>query len=120
MALQFLSYNWEVENVDDGIMVTLSQRELDSKAIWILVDELFELALESGQQNLYVDFAHVRHLAGIVFGKLITLDKKLRDVDCRLVLCNVDRSLYQSFRAARLTDNLDIRAGEAAMLQTQA
>ena len=119
MALQFLSHNWEVAHVDDGILVTLSQRELDSQAIWILVDELFELALESGRPNLYVDFANVRHLAGIVFGKLITLDKKLREVDCRLILCNVDRFLYQSFRAARLTENLDIRAGEAAVLQTQ-
>jgi anti-anti-sigma regulatory factor len=109
MSLQFLSCSWEVQHVDSGIMVTLSQEDWDSKAIWVLFDELFELALEHGQPNLYVDFGNVRRLAGIVFGKLITLDRKLREVDCRLVLCNVEQALYQSFRAARLTENLEIQ-----------
>jgi anti-anti-sigma factor len=109
MSLQFLSCSWEVETVDSGILVRLSQEELDSKAVWVLFDELFELALENGQPNLFVDFGNVRRLAGIVFGKLITLDKKLREVDCRLILCNVHPSLYQTFRAARLTDNLEIQ-----------
>jgi anti-anti-sigma regulatory factor len=108
MSLQFLSCSWEVETVDSGIMVTLGQEEWDSKAVWVLFDELFELAVEYRRPNLYVDFANVRRLAGIVFGKLITLDKKLRAVGCRLVLCNVDPGLYQSFRAARLTENLTI------------
>src|SRR5437660_6811957 len=111
MALQFLSHNWQVEHIDNGIEVTLSQQELDSKAIWILVDELFELAQESGQSNLYVNFGNVRRLAAIVFDKLITLDKRMREVDCRLILCNVNPSVYESFRAARLTENLDIRVG---------
>src|SRR5438105_3875139 len=109
MSLQFLSHSWEVSDVESGIVVTLNQQDLDSKAIWILVDELFELALEHGQPNLYVDFGNVRRVASIVFGKLITLDKRLRNVDCRLVLCNVSSFLYQLFRATRLTENLVIR-----------
>jgi anti-anti-sigma factor len=109
MSLQFLSHAWEVGTVDSGIVVTLNQQDLDSKAIWVLVDELFELALEHGEPNLYVDFGNVRSVASIVFGKLITLDKKLRNVDCRLVLCNVNSFLYRLFRAARLTENLVIR-----------
>jgi anti-anti-sigma regulatory factor len=108
MSLQFLSCSWQVENVASGIMVKLAQEEWDSKAVWVLFDELFEVALEHGQPNLYVDFGNVRRVAGIVFGKLITLDKKLRKVDCQLVLCNVEPALYQSFRAARLTENLTI------------
>jgi anti-anti-sigma factor len=109
MALTLLSRNWDVEQVSDGIRIALRQQELDSKAIWVLFDELFELAVESGKPHLYVDLQNVRSLASIVFGKLITLDKKLRDVDCRLILCNPDPFVYQSFRAARLTENLDIR-----------
>jgi anti-anti-sigma regulatory factor len=119
MALQFVSHNWQVEHIENGIVVILSQQELDSRAIWILVDELFELAQESGQPNLYVDFGNVRRLANIVFGKLITLDKKLRDVDCRLILTNVNAFVYQSFRAGRLTENLDIRVSPFEELATQ-
>jgi anti-anti-sigma regulatory factor len=109
MSLQFLSHRWDVECIANGLIVRLSQEDLHSTAISILVDELYELALEHGRANLYVDFANVRRLASIVFGKLISLDRKLRDVDCRLVLCNVDPAVYQAFRAARLTENLDVR-----------
>ncbi len=109
MALQFLSHNWQVENLEDGIVVALSQQALDSKTIWILVDELVELAHENGKPILYVDFSQVRRIASILFGKLITLDRKLREMDCHLILCNLDPFVYESFRMARLTENLDIR-----------
>jgi anti-anti-sigma regulatory factor len=112
MSLQFLSCSWEVQTIEAGIVVTLSQEEWDSKAVWVLFDELFELALEYGRPTLYVDFGNVRSVAVIVFGKLITLDKRLREVECRLVLCNVKPALYQSFRAARLTENLLIEGKE--------
>jgi anti-anti-sigma regulatory factor len=114
MSFVFLAHPWEVKNVDDGLMVTVSQNELDASTIAVLVDELVELARESGQGKLYVDFSQVRQLANIVFGKLITLDAKLRNMDCRLTLCNVQSYLYQSFQAARLTDNLDIRLSPAS------
>jgi anti-anti-sigma factor len=109
MSFHFLSHSWEVKNLDDGIMVTVSQQELDASTIAILVDELHELVRQSGQSNLYVDLGHVRLLASIVFGKLITLDAKLRKMDCRLILCNLDPFIYQTFQATRLTDSLDIR-----------
>ena len=106
MSLQFLSQRWEVTTTASGLTVTIAQQELDSNAIWILFDELYQLALEYGKPNLLVDFKNVRRLANIGFGKLITLDKKLRDVDCRLVLSNVNPALYKALQAARLTENL--------------
>jgi anti-anti-sigma factor len=109
MSLQFLSHSWQVGCVDDGIMVTLSQQELDSKRLWAMADELFELAQENGQPNLYVDFTNVRSLASVIFSILVSLDKRLRDGGCRLILCNLDPFVYQSFRATGLTENLDIR-----------
>jgi anti-anti-sigma factor len=109
MSFHFLSHSWEVSNLEDGIMVTISQRELDASTVAVLVDELFELVRESGQSNLYVDFSNVRQLASIVFGKLITLDTLLRKMECRLILCNLDPFLYQSFQTTRLADNLDVR-----------
>jgi anti-anti-sigma factor len=105
----FLSHSWEVTNVDDGILVTIAHHELDAATIAVLVDDLCELARESGQPNLYVDFDQVRQLASIVFGKLISLDGRLREMGCRLVLCNLDPFLYQTLRATRLTDSLDVR-----------
>ena len=110
MSLQFLSH--EVTSTASGLTFTIAQQELDSNAIGILFDELYQLALEYGKPNLLVDFKNVRCLANIGFGKLITLNKKLREVDCRLVLCNVDPSLYKAFQSARLTKNFLIQENE--------
>jgi anti-anti-sigma factor len=109
MSLQFLSHSWQVENLEDGIMVTVHQQELDSRTLWILADELFELAQECGQPNLCVDFGKVYSLPSAVLGILIKLDKQLRNIWCRMILNKVGPLVYQSLRAARLTENLDIR-----------
>jgi anti-anti-sigma factor len=109
MSIHFLSHKWEVTNLDDGIEVTLHQQELDANTIADLVDELVELVRESGQSTLYVDFDNVRVLASIVFGKLITLDARLTKMACKLILCNMDSFIYQTFEATRLIDTLDIR-----------
>jgi anti-anti-sigma regulatory factor len=96
MALQFLSHSWEVKNVPDGIMVEISHQELDSETILILADELFELAMENGQPNLWVDFVNLRSSTDVVFEKLTTLDKRLRDMGCRLIVCNIEPDIGSS------------------------
>ena len=53
MALQIMSQNWQVAYVEDHIMVTVTQLELDSKAIWLLIDELTELAQDN--PNILLD-----------------------------------------------------------------
>jgi anti-anti-sigma regulatory factor len=65
----------------------------------ILADELFELALESGRPRLYLDFGAVDVLASIVPGKLLALERRLREVGARLVPCNLNPVLQELFRA---------------------
>jgi anti-anti-sigma factor len=110
MALQLCSDNWQLTSSADEIVVTLKRRELDVQCVSLLVDELSELAHVNENSTVHLDCGNVRRLAGTAFGKFISLAKKLRDRDGDLVLSNVDAGVYQSFRAARLTENLDIRA----------
>jgi anti-anti-sigma factor len=109
MSFHFLSHSWEVTDLADGIMVALSREELNANTITVLADELLELVRESGRPNLYIDFGNVGHLASVVLGKLLTLDSRLRKMDGRLILCNLDSFIYDSFQATRLVDTLDIR-----------
>jgi anti-anti-sigma factor len=109
MSFHFVSHRWEIENVDDGMVVALSPSDLDANHVSSQVDELFDLMQESGQPNLYLDFINVHLVPSVVFGKLIALEAKLRQVGCRLVLCGVDAHLYEGLRAAGLTDIFDIR-----------
>jgi anti-anti-sigma factor len=107
MSIHLVSHSWEVTT--DGLMVTLNQEDLVPHTDSNLIDDLFELFQESGQTNFLLDCDKVHHLPSIVFGKLIALDAKIRQVGWRLVLCNVDPHLYDSFKAGGLTDILDIR-----------
>jgi anti-anti-sigma factor len=111
MSFHFLSHRWDVTNLDDGIQVALHQNELDAHTVADLVDELVELVRETGRTRLYLDFSQVRVLASIVFGKLISLDARLRAMACQLTVCNVEPFVYQTFEAGKLTEILDIRPG---------
>lgn len=109
MSFHFVSHRWEIENVEDGMVVTVNPSDLDATHVSTQVDELFELMQESGQPNLYLDFINVHLAPSVVFGKLIALEGKLRQVGCRLVLCGVDAHLYDALQAAGLTDVFDVR-----------
>ena len=79
MSLYTLSHLWEVEDVEDGIAVRLTPRDLDVETLAILADELTELALESGRPKLYLDFGRVNLLTSVVIGKLFAVDRRLRE-----------------------------------------
>jgi CheY-like chemotaxis protein/anti-anti-sigma regulatory factor len=113
MSMHFISHRWEVTTVEDGTMVTFGQQDLDAPTLSVLIDDLFELVQESGQTNLYLNFAKVHLVPSIAFSKLICLGDKLNEAGCRLILCNVDHHLYECLEAGRLTDNLDIWEAES-------
>jgi anti-anti-sigma factor len=112
MSFHFLSHSWEVKEVDDGLLVRCTHRDLDALTIPVMVDELYELVLENGPPNLYLDFGQLHYLASIVIGKLISLNEKLHHIGGRVVVCNLDPSLYEPFRVARVTELLDIRVND--------
>ena len=99
MSLYVLSHFWEVEDVEDGTSVTITHRDLDVHTLSILTDELFELALESGRQNLYLDFGNVTFMTTVVMGKLFALDRRLREGGGSLILSNLDPALREVFEA---------------------
>ena len=90
MSLHVLTHPWEVQDLDNGPLVRITDRDLEVGAISALIDELFELVQESGQPNLSLDFASVNVLPSVVVGKLFALDRKLRERGGRLFLCNLN------------------------------
>jgi CheY-like chemotaxis protein/anti-anti-sigma regulatory factor len=119
MSMHFISHRWEVTTVEDGIMVTFDQQDLDPPILSVMIDDLFELVQESGQSNLYLNFAKVHLLPSIAFAKLIALGDQLNQSGCRLILCNVDHHLYEFLEAGQLTENLDIREADTPWPNTR-
>ena len=99
MSLYVLSHFWEVQDVEDGTSVKITHRDLDVNTLSILTDELFELAHESGQQNLYLDFGNVKFMNTVVMGKLFAVNRRLREGGGRLVLTNLDPIHREVFQA---------------------
>jgi anti-anti-sigma regulatory factor len=85
MSMHFVTHPWEVQDVDDGTVVKLTEHDLRMAQI----DELLELVLESGRPNLYLDLLEVRSLPSQVASKLFGLDRRLRATGGRLILSNL-------------------------------
>jgi len=99
MSLHVLSHPWEVKEVEDGTLVTITRRDLDVETASILANELCELALESGPPTLYLDFGQVSFLPSVFAGKLFALERLLRQSGGRLVLCNLHPRLKEFLQA---------------------
>lgn len=100
MSLHQISHPWEVQNVEDGILVKIRYRDLDLQSLSVLTEELFELVQESDQSKLYLDFGEVDCLPSLAVGKLIALDRKLREAGShQLVLWNVHATTHEVFEA---------------------
>ncbi len=95
MSMHFVSQPWEVQDTDDGTIVKLTEDDLRHAQI----DELLELALESGRPNLHLDLLEVRTLPAHVAGKLFGLDRRLRAAGGRLILCNLAPLLCEVLQA---------------------
>src|SRR5215475_4625346 len=102
MAIHFVSRSWEVVDAKNGIMVSVSQRDLDPKTLSVVMADLLELARESGQDYLVLDFGQVHFLPGAFLGRLIALDQELVRAGCRLRICNVIGFVYEHFAGAGL------------------
>ncbi len=109
MSFHFCAHSWEVRDLEDGTLVAIANRDLDRETIPVLVDELLEIVMESGQPNLYLDFDRIGLISSIVVAKMLTLDTRLRQHGGRLILVNVNATSFRLFQAARLTETLDIR-----------
>jgi anti-sigma B factor antagonist len=99
----------QTQPVADGTLVRFPCADFDELTTNGLTDALYDLALSQGQPSLYLDLDDVQYLASITMGRLIVLDKKLRDAGGRLHLCNLNRQVYDVFRVSRLTLLLDVR-----------
>jgi anti-anti-sigma regulatory factor len=96
MSMHFVSHPWEVQDVEDGTVVKLSERELQDPG---LTDDLLELALESGRPRLFLDLLDVRAMSSAVAAKLFALDRQLREAKGRLVLTNLAPPICEALQA---------------------
>ena len=94
--MHFVSHPWQVEDVEDGTVVKLTERDCNDSG---LTEDLLALVMESGRPKLYLDLLEVRGLSSVVARRLFVLDRRLQSTGGRLVLCNLASGLCEALQA---------------------
>src|SRR5207248_7092431 len=108
----------EVEDIGDVTVVNFTDRKiLDEQNIQAIGEQLFSLVDEAGRRKILLNFGNVEYLSSAALAKLITLNKKLQQAGGRLILCNIDPSIYEVFEITKLNKLFNIQPEEQAALQ---
>ena len=91
---------------------------LDEARIQEVGGELMDLIDKHDHKNLLLNFRDVDFLSSMALGKLITLRRKIKEVNGRLKLCNITPETFQVFVVSRLDTFFDIFHDEHTALQS--
>ncbi len=104
----------EVNQVGDVTVVHFrDQKIIEDLGIQELGQELFTLVEAENRKKLVLNFSSVDFLSSAALGKLITLEKKLKNRNGTLKLCCIRPEIYEVFAITRLNRLFDIKQEEA-------
>ena len=109
MAMQTMR-RFDLEEIG-GVTIArfIDKKVLDETNIQLIGNELFALVEVDGRQKIIVDFCNVEYFSSAAFGKLITLDKKVKAAKGKLRLCSIRPDIYEVFAITKLNKVFDIR-----------
>jgi anti-anti-sigma factor len=94
----------EVERHRKGIAVRLLHSRLDP--VW---GQLSMLAREFYRPRLHLDLGNMEYVTAATLGKLVSLNKEVRQMGGTLSLRNVPPLIYEVFEVTRVTELFDMR-----------
>jgi anti-sigma B factor antagonist len=108
----------EVENIGDVTVVNFVDKKiLEEQNIANIGEQLFALVEQDGLTKLLLNFGNVEYLSSAALGKLITLNKKVKDAGGKLILCEISPQIYEVFEITRLDKFFRIEKDEQSALQ---
>jgi anti-sigma B factor antagonist len=104
----------DVSKIHDVTVVKFVDKKiLDEAGIQELGTELFALVEQDNRRSILLNFENVDFLSSAALGKLITLDRKLKQVQGRLKMSNIRPEILEVFQVTKLNKVFDIRGEEA-------
>jgi anti-sigma B factor antagonist len=104
---------FEVEERGDVTIVRiLLGKILDERDIQSMGRQLFNLVEVQRASRVLLVFAAVTFLSSCFLGKLYTLEKKVKKIGAKLVLCRISPEMSEVFDITRLNRFFDIRITE--------
>jgi len=96
----------------------VDKKILDEISIAEISRQLEHLVAGAQKPLLALDFASVAHMSSSMLGKLITLNKHVRERQGHMRLCNVQPAIYEVFVITRLQKHFQTLPDRAAALET--
>lgn len=93
---------------DIGIVGFITSRILDQSNVQQLGEEFDSLVDEFHLDKVVLNFDNVSYMSSAVMGKLVALLKKVKGAGGRLVLCNIEESIYEIFEIMRFDKMFEI------------
>ena len=104
----------EIKDVGEVTVIRVLERMLSHPTtILDFNDELLPLLEKKDMRNVLLDLASVEAVSSLVLSTLIKLKKQVESIGGKLVLCNLQRRVYQVFADTRLNTIFDIKSDEA-------
>jgi len=101
--MEVMTQRIEVKKVADiTIANTLDMKLNDDMSIQEWGEQLLALLDEAECLKLLVSFANVLFMSSSALRALITLNKKVKSLNAKLVLCGIDDNIMEAFRITRL------------------
>jgi anti-anti-sigma factor len=103
---------FQAEVRDGSAVVKFVDPLLDERNSWIIREQVVQLAEETGQWNLLLDFAKVKFLSSAALGALLHLNQKVEAQGGRLSICHLDGPIAEVFRATHVDQIIHVRSAD--------
>jgi anti-sigma B factor antagonist len=100
----------DIETIDDVTVARFVDKKiLDENNIQTIGNQLFSLVEEDGARRIILDFSNVEYLSSAALGKLITMEKKVKQAGGKLRLCAIRPDIYEVFAITKLNRVFEIK-----------
>ncbi len=107
----------DIEEVGDVTVARFVDKKiLDENNIQMIGNQLFGLVDQDKRKKIVLDFTNVEYLSSAALGKLITMNKKVKDSGGKLRLCSIRKDILTVFEITKLNKLFDIKDDQAAAL----
>jgi hypothetical protein len=108
----------DVERHGDVFCVSLRNRRLSEKDIVETADEVISLIADDGCRKLVFSLGpgSPEILYSVFLAKLVMIQRRLKEVDGRMKLCDVTPEVHGVFEACQLHDHFDFAEDKAAAI----
>lgn len=104
----------EVKDVGDAVVVGFVDRKiLDAANIQQLGGELLSLVEAKPEIRLVLDFSKVEFMSSAALGKLVSLEKKVKEKGGKIRLCHIRPEIFEVFQITNLHKVFGIHATQS-------